>query len=152
LLALSLAGCTEALSLVGGLAGGMAGGPATVADRTTLDERAALGIETGYQVAAQLALVAFQTGFVAPSQDADVQRDNFCEMVVAGLAVVTDRGGQIAALDCRAHHAVTMMRRAYDAGNAASFAVAFAEARRLVTEMTSIIAPDGNGLLNIGRN
>lgn len=132
-MALCLSGCAPLLGmLTAGLPASVPASPAAVADKTTLDEKGALGLETAYSAAARLATVAFKVGIVAPSKDADVKRANFCQLVLAGLAVVTDRGGQVAALDCKAYSALQKVRAAYDAGNATSYAAAFEQAKRLI--------------------
>lgn len=80
--------------------------PNTVADRTTLDERAAIGVELAYQAAAQLAL---STG-AAKRED-------------------------VKAADRKAYAAVKAVRAAYSAGNASSYPTAAIAAHEAVAAL-----------------
>lgn len=84
--------------------------PNTVADRTTLDERAAIAVEMAYQAAAQLAL---STGAA--------KREN------------------VKAADRRAYAAVKAARDAYSAGNASSYAAAAAGAHTAVASFLTAL-------------
>lgn len=84
--------------------------PNTVADRTTLDERAAIAVEMAYQAAAQLALAT-------------------------GAAKRED----VKAADRRAYAAVKAVRAAYEAGNAASYASAAASAHSTVASLLTAL-------------
>lgn len=139
LLIIAAALCLPSCAALGPLAGMMMGSPAQVANTTTLDEKAAIAIESAYTAAATAGKVAFKAGLIAPSTDADVQRPAFCKLVLAELATVTDTGGRIAALDCRAYEAVQKTRRAYDAGNSSSYSAAGSEAVTLLRELVNLI-------------
>lgn len=103
--ALSLCACAAPQSAIGGLPAA----PAELADRTTLDEQTALGIELAYQAAAFAVLTATDAGLI---------RGAIAE--------------QVAACDRAAHSAVVALRAAYDAGNARSYSDAAKIARKAV--------------------
>lgn len=84
--------------------------PGQVADRTVLDEQAALGVELAYK-AWRLAL----------------------ETVVDSGLLRGEKAKQVAALDNRAYAAVKAVRSAYQAGNAASYTRAVKDARAAIT-------------------
>jgi hypothetical protein len=90
--------------------------PVEVADRTALDEQAALSVELAYQAAATAVLTANRAGIIP--------------------AAVKPR---IAAADRKAYAAVGAVRSAYDAGNAASYATALPLARSAVTDLLAAI-------------
>lgn len=130
--------CVAALSL--GLAGcaniGAAlGSPSAVADQTLLDEEIGITVEKLYQTATKTAAAAYRTGFIKPSTDAAVQRNTFCLEVYAGSYSPSDRGGELAVLECRLRQARDAVRDAYAAGNASSYDVAIAKALRLGGEL-----------------
>jgi hypothetical protein len=108
-----------ALALLGGCAGltsAITSGPATVADQTVADERVALGVETMYQ--------------------------GWNTMVTTGVELGLIRGplaGRLQDYDRRIFAAVQLARQAYDAGNAASYAQATAQASALIAEATALI-------------
>lgn len=105
---LSLCACAPAQSAIGGLPTA----PVELADRTTLDEQTALGIERAYQAAAFAVLTATDAGLI---------RGALAE--------------QVAACDRVAHRAVVALRGAYDAGNARSYTEAAAIARKAVAAL-----------------
>lgn len=84
--------------------------PNTVANQTTLDERAAIAVEMAYQAAAQLAL---STGVA--------KRES------------------VKAADRRAYEAVKAVRNAYSAGNASSYATAAASAHTAVASLLTAL-------------
>lgn len=84
--------------------------PATVADATTLDEKAAIGVELGYQAAAQLA-----------------------------LATGAARSERVKSADRRAYAAVKAVRAAYNAGNASSYPTAAIAAHEAVAALLTAI-------------
>ncbi len=104
-----------ALALLSGCAG-LLNGPGEVADTTITDERVALGVETLYQ------------GWVASVETG----------VDLGLIK-----GQLAArmqdYDRRIYTSVLLARRAYDAGNSSSYAVAVAEVASLISQAMSLV-------------
>lgn len=106
-----------ALSLPGcaGLAGLMAP-PATTANQTVLDEQATIGVELAYKAAR----IAMETA------------------VDAGL-LTGERAARAAEIDNAAYAAVTGVRAAYRAGNAANYGVALGEARAAVSSMLTAI-------------
>ena len=108
LLALSLCGCASL-----GLASGAPPNPASVANATTLDERGAIAVEIAYQAAARATEALTDAG------------------LIEGAAAT-----RIAELDRKAFTAVQAARRAYDAGNATSYADAIRSAR---TEIASLL-------------
>lgn len=108
-----------ALGACAGL-GVSAPGPATIAERTTLDERGLLGAELAYKSARTLAEAGVDAGLVGPKLAADIKR-----------------------VDEKLYDALTRARSAYDAGNAATFEAALAEAAPLITELWALVAKKG---------
>lgn len=108
LAALALCACAPAQSAIGGVPAA----PVELADKTTLDEQTALGVELAYQAAAFAILTATDTGLIRGA--------------AADVAAACDR---------TAHHAVTALREAYDAGNARSYAAAAVSARKAVAAL-----------------
>lgn len=113
--------------------------PQAVANATTADERTAIAVQTAYAAGAQAIALAFRTGYVPLSADPDVKRPDFCQRVLAGTAVVTDKGGRLAALDCRAYAAALRVRALYGVANSASFVAAAVEANALVRQIVADI-------------
>jgi hypothetical protein len=91
--------------------------PAAVANTTTLDEQAALGVELAYKAAR----TAVEVG------------------VDAGLIKGT-RATQFAELDNKAFNAVVIVRRAYRAGNATDYATGLSQARLAVADLLSLVS------------
>jgi hypothetical protein len=102
-LALALAGCVPAELA------NIPAAPVAVADRTVLDERAALSVELAYSAAGRALELALDAG------------------LVRGQAATT-----AAAAERRAYAAVLAARAAYDAGNARTYATAIDQARAAV--------------------
>lgn len=91
--------------------------PATAANRTTLDEKAAIALEKAYTLSAKAASLAIRTGVVSsPSTIA-----------------------RIGDLNRKAYAAVVATRAAYRAGNATSYRRAFAEAMDAITAVNDLI-------------
>lgn len=90
--------------------------PATIADRTVLDEQALLAVELAYKAER----LAIETA------------------VDAGL-IKGDRANMLAGLDNRAFLAVTSARAAYSTGNAASYREALTEAAAAVSAAVAAI-------------
>ncbi|QPT09859.1 hypothetical protein [Sphingomonas paucimobilis] len=91
-------------------------GPAVVADRTVLDERAAIAIEASWRVAGRAIERAVDRGDLVGEQAARAER-----------------------LDAAAGIWVARARAAYDTVNAASMADAIARAKPLIAEMRSLV-------------
>lgn len=89
--------------------------PGTVADATTLDERAAIAVESAYLGAGALVEAATDAG-----------------LIKGALAARVD------ALDARAASWIGLARRAYDAGNAGSYMQALEEAKAAIAELTRL--------------
>lgn len=111
LAALSLSGCAALPALMG-----VPVSPAAVADRTVLDERIAISVETAYSAAAEAATVAIRANLVS-----------------------ADQARRIADLDNQAYAAVQATRRAYDAGNATSYSQAAGQALPLVRQLVALV-------------
>ena len=94
--------------------------PASVADKTMLDEQGALAAELAYQAAR----VAIETG------------------VDAGF-IHGATAERIAALDVKAYAALGVVRRAYEAGNAQSYAAGLTSARSAIAELLTLIGKTG---------
>ena len=138
LASLSLTACAPMLTGLAPLAGAPSS-PAAVADKTVLDEKAGIAVETMYAAVVTAGALAYRTGAVKPSVDAAVQRDDFCKLVYAKVYEPTDRGGSLAALECQLRRARDMTRDAYDAGNATSYDRAAREAVALGREMLALV-------------
>lgn len=108
-LSLGLTGCA---TMPGGLPS-----PASVADRTTIDEQAGITVTLAYTAAARAATLAIQTGLV---------RDP------ATIA-------QIKALDTRAYNAVLAMRAAYTAANSSGYASALVQANGAIGDFLAAV-------------
>lgn len=94
--------------------------PGTVADKTTLDEQGALAAELAYKAAR----IAIETGV-----DAGLMRG----------ATAT----KIASLDAKAYAALQIVRKAYAAGNAASYTSALITARAAVADLLTLTGKTG---------
>lgn len=119
---LALAGCGLNASTVGSAASATADAigvppPVAVADRTVLDEKAAIGAETAYTLAARAAALALRAGIV---NDPEAIR-------------------RIGALDRQAYAALTGLRAAYRAGNAVAYVQAFNEAKTAILSINSML-------------
>lgn len=111
-LSLSLAGCGPMLAL----AGGIPPAPAAVADRTVIDEQAALSVELAYQAAALAIATAADFG-----------------------ALNGERATRAAAIDRAAYRAVLATRAAYDAGNTTSYGAAAQSARTQIAALLALL-------------
>lgn len=90
--------------------------PVEMANRTELDERAALGVELAY--------AAFRTA---------------TEVAVDAGVLRGERAARVAALDARAYQALAVARAAYDAGNAETYSSALSNARTVIAEAVALI-------------
>lgn len=90
--------------------------PVTYADRTVLDEKAAIGAETTYTLAAKAAALAIRTGLV--SEPATVVK--------------------IGDTNRKAYAALLKVRAAYRTGNAASYSAAFREFEALIVNLNTL--------------
>jgi hypothetical protein len=129
--ALALPGCAMLPALMGG--------PATVANKTTLDEKGGLAVETLYAAAARAGALAFRAHVIEPSTNPAVQSDGFCALVRAHAFEPTDRGSSVMAIECKLRAARDAARTAYDATNAATYDEATREAVALGRELLALI-------------
>lgn len=90
--------------------------PAELANRTELDERAALGVELAYS--------AFVTA---------------AELAVDAGVLRGENATRVAALDARAYQALAVARAAYDTGNAETYSSALLNARTAIAEAVALI-------------
>lgn len=111
-LSLSLSGCGPMLSMMAGIPPA----PAAVADRSVIDEQAALSVELAYQAAALALSTAADFG-----------------------ALTGERATRAAAIDRAAYRAVLATRAAYDAGNATSYGAAAASARTQIAALLALL-------------
>lgn len=111
---LALAACVPAIAIAPPNAA-LPGSPASVANTTVLDERAAIAVEAAYLGAGSIIEAATDVG-----------------LIKGALAVRAE------ALDARAASWLGIARRAYDAGNADSYMKALDEAKQVIGELTSI--------------
>lgn len=107
-----------ALTACGPLAmmAGIPAAPAAVANRSTLDEQAALSVELAYQASVTAIRFANRTG-----------------------ALSAENKQRAADLDNQAYRAVLAVRSAYDAGNATSYGAASAKAQAAVRDLLALI-------------
>lgn len=94
--------------------------PATVADKTTLDERALTGIELAYKAARIAVELGVDTG------------------VIKGTTAT-----RFAVLDNQAFLAVTTARSAYRTGNASSYRTALSEAQAAIAGILTLAGKTG---------
>lgn len=113
LLALALTACAPLLGALTGLPAA----PAAVADKTIVDEQAALSVELAYQTATQLVLTANR----------------------AGLLKDDSLRARVRAADQTAYQGVLAARAAYRAGNAADYGAAAATARAAISDILSAV-------------
>jgi hypothetical protein len=90
--------------------------PATIADRTVLDEKAVLGAELAYQ--------AFRTA---------------AELAVDAGVLKGPRAAQVADLDNRAYQALGLARVAYRTGNAPTYSSALDNARAVIAQGLALV-------------
>lgn len=121
--ALALAGCTTAGAVhtagtVAAVTADAAGvpPPVTYADRTTLDEKGAIGAETTFTLAAKAATLAIRSGIV--SEPATIVR--------------------IGEVRGKAYAALLKIRSAYRIGNAASYSAAFREFEAAIADLNTL--------------
>lgn len=93
----------------------MASEPATVADKTKLDEQSMLSAETLYYSTNVLAQIAFDTG-----------------------KLTTDQREKVKAADNKAYKALGALRAAYRAGNSTSYYKALAELMTASDQVTAL--------------
>jgi hypothetical protein len=141
---LLLGGCGvgEIASTGAGVAGLFLGGR-PVASSTTIDERLLIGANSLAETTFLAGTMAFQTGALPVSQDADTARENFCELVTAepkSLAVVTDEGGTALALRCRIEHHLDMAEFASKSNNPVAYAENLAKAGAYNAQLTRMIS------------
>lgn len=111
LLALCLAACGGLVAATTGLPSS----PQAAADRTVLDEQAALSVELAYKAARTTLEVAVDAGLLKGA-----------------------RASQAAAADNKAYAAVQAVRTAYRAGNAPGYLAAVKEARATIAAFLAV--------------
>ena len=94
--------------------------PGAVADKIVLDEQGALAAELAYKAAR----VAIETGLDAG--------------LIRGATAA-----RVAVLDKKAYAALGVVRKAYEAGNAASYTAAIATARAAISDLLSLTGKTG---------
>ena len=94
--------------------------PGAIADKTVLDEQGALAAELAYKAAR----IALETGVDAG--------------VIRGATAA-----RIAALDAKAYAALRVVRRAYEAGNATSYAAALVTVRAAIADLLTLTGKTG---------
>lgn len=112
---LLLAAALAASALTVSACSPMASEPATVADKTKLDEQSMLSAETLYYSGNTLAQIAFDTGKLTADQRAKVK-----------------------AADNKAYSALLTLRAAYRAGNSKSYFEALSELLKASAEITTL--------------
>jgi hypothetical protein len=141
---LLLGGCGagEIASTGAGLAGLFLSARPIAASSTTIDERLLIGANSLAETTFLAGTMAFQTGALPRSQDADTARENFCDMVTAepSLAVITDEGGSALALRCRIEHHLDMAGLARKSNNAVAYAENLAKAGAYNATLTRMIS------------
>lgn len=119
---LALSACAPTISTVASAGAATADAigvppPSTIADKTALDEKAAIGAETAYTLAARAAGLAIKAGIV--NNPATIRR--------------------IGELDNQAFLALAGLRAAYRAGNAVAYVAAFNEAKTAILSINSLL-------------
>ena len=132
--AIALSGCS--------LLGNLAAGPRPIAQATSADEALALSVETIYTAAARLGAAAFRSGLITPSTNPAVQLDSFCGIVIAGAFTPTDRGSEVAALECKLRSFRDATRAAYRAGNSTDYLTAGRNAIAAARELMALLSPN----------
>jgi hypothetical protein len=84
---------------------------------------------------------AFTSGAIARSNDPDTGRPraNFCAMVMADLATITDEGGRALALGCRIEHHLDRAGAAFDARDPVAFADNLAKADSYTNQLAELV-------------
>lgn len=114
---LSLSACNPlTIAPGGGVLKSIPAAPIEAADQTVLDEQGLLGLELAYKAARLAAETATDAGLVR-----------------GGIAV------RIASFDNTAYRALGVARRAYAAGNAASYAQALTEGRAALDQLVNLL-------------
>lgn len=113
--------------------------PSALADKTKLDEKAGLAVESLYQAVVRAGALAFRSGLVPVSTNPAVRRDDFCVLVQTDQFLPTDRGSQLTALECKLRAARDLTRSSYDALNGDSYDTAAREAIRIGREILALI-------------
>lgn len=142
LVPLLIGGCGAGEIATGAGIAGMFLGGRPVQQTANIDKRLLIGANSLYETTALAGKMAFQTGVLPVSQDADTARENFCDMVVAepSLAIVTDEGGTALALGCRIDHHLDMAQASMESNNAVSYAEHLAKAGAFNAQLTRIIS------------
>jgi hypothetical protein len=133
---LALSAACHPLDLAAGIGG--VPPPAELANKTPLDEKAGIAVETMYTAVVKAGALAYRAKVIPVSTNPAIQRDDFCVLVIARKFVPTDLGSRINALECRLRLARDMTRAAYDAGNGDSYDTAAREAVRLGKEILAL--------------
>jgi hypothetical protein len=120
-LALSLSGCAPMLAALSGLPSS----PQAVANKTTLDEKGSISLEAMYTGLALVGTLSYRSGAVKPSANPAVQRDDFCPRIIKREITPTDKGMELAAVECKLRLARDTARSAYDAANQAQYDKAY---------------------------
>lgn len=140
---LATGGCaTRDLATVGtGLAGLFLGNRTAPAATVALDQtKLTAANHLAQAVAANLA-AAFRSGAMAASEDDDTDRPraNFCAMVIADLASITDEGGRALALGCRIEHHLDRADAAFDARDAVAYADNLVKADTYTNQLAEMV-------------
>lgn len=141
---LALTACTagEVASTGASVAGLFLGArPVAVASATTIDERLLIGANALAETTFLASTMAFQTGALPRSTDPDTARENFCELVMAELAMLTDNDGSTAlALRCRIEHHLDMAGLARKSNDAVAYAENLAKAGAYNAQLTRLVS------------
>lgn len=115
---------------------------AAAAGASTIDERLLIGANSLAETTFLAGQMAFQTGALAASEDADTARPNFCDLVVAepSLAIITDEGGTALALRCRIEHHLDMAEFAKKSNNPVAYGENLAKAGAFNAQLTRMIS------------
>lgn len=132
-----LAACGGPLSTAAHVAG--VPPPVELSNKTKLDEKAGIAVETMYTAIVKAGALAFRTGLVPVSTNPVVRHPDFCPRVLTRTFMPTDRGSELAALECKLRKARDLTRDAYDASNGDSYDTAAREAVRLGKEILALI-------------
>lgn len=144
LMALSACTATDAIGPAAGVAGLFLGGQRAAA-AVQLNKRELDSANKRAKDAYVAVKMASRRGAIPPTQDQDTARPNFCAMVIADLAVVTDAGGTASALICRIDHHLDRAQTAFENGLGPLYAENLAKADSLTDQLTDIIRKADEG-------
>lgn len=144
MVALALSGCATLRDYGGPIAGVaslLLGQVRQTAETIALDQTKLSAANRLAQSVAVNLTGAFQSRAMAASEDDDTARPrpNFCAMVIADLAAITDEGGRALALGCRIEHHLDRADAAFDARDPVAYADNLAKADAYTNQLAEMV-------------